>query len=48
MEEDHYDTPWEFLARPNSVRLSAVEAAHFSRGPGVSTGSPQGKQAGFS
>ncbi|CAJ0594239.1 unnamed protein product [Cylicocyclus nassatus] len=41
MEEDHYDTPWEFLARPNSVRLSAVDAALFSRGPGVSTGSPQ-------
>uniref|UniRef100_A0A1I7XE93 Dephospho-CoA kinase n=1 Tax=Heterorhabditis bacteriophora TaxID=37862 RepID=A0A1I7XE93_HETBA len=25
MEEDHYDTPWEFLARPTSMRLSAAE-----------------------
>uniref|UniRef100_A0A1I7UIC0 SH2 domain-containing protein n=1 Tax=Caenorhabditis tropicalis TaxID=1561998 RepID=A0A1I7UIC0_9PELO len=24
--EDHYDTPWEFLARPNSVRFSTASA----------------------
>ncbi|CAI4221693.1 unnamed protein product [Auanema sp. JU1783] len=24
-EEDHYDTPWEFLARPTSVRLSSAD-----------------------
>ncbi|CAI2293174.1 unnamed protein product [Caenorhabditis sp. 36 PRJEB53466] len=29
--EEHYDTPWEFLARPNSVRLSsALDASRFS------------------
>ncbi|EYC44498.1 hypothetical protein Y032_0459g1832 [Ancylostoma ceylanicum] len=41
MEEDHYDTPWEFLARPNSVRLSAIDAALFAKGPSVSAESPQ-------
>ncbi|CAI5440376.1 unnamed protein product [Caenorhabditis angaria] len=25
--EDHYDTPWEFLARPNSVRLSTLDGS---------------------
>ncbi|KAK6731711.1 hypothetical protein RB195_007898 [Necator americanus] len=41
MEEDHYDTPWEFLARPNSVRLSAIDAALFAKGPAASSDSPQ-------
>uniref|UniRef100_A0A0K0DH73 SH2 domain-containing protein n=1 Tax=Angiostrongylus cantonensis TaxID=6313 RepID=A0A0K0DH73_ANGCA len=31
MEEDHYDTPWEFLARPNSVRLSTADAVLFAK-----------------
>ncbi|KJH47508.1 SH2 domain protein [Dictyocaulus viviparus] len=31
MEEDHYDTPWEFLIRPNSVRLSSADAVLFSK-----------------
>ncbi|CAB3407291.1 unnamed protein product [Caenorhabditis bovis] len=25
VSEEHYDTPWEFLARPNSVRLSTAD-----------------------
>ncbi|KAJ1360247.1 hypothetical protein KIN20_019174 [Parelaphostrongylus tenuis] len=31
MEEDHYDTPWEFLARPTSVRLSTADAVLFAK-----------------
>ncbi|CAD6191010.1 unnamed protein product [Caenorhabditis auriculariae] len=30
MEEDHYDTPWEFLSRPTSMRLSAADVNEFA------------------
>lgn len=35
-DEDHYDTPWEFLARPTSVRLSSADLRQsvVNRSPG--------------
>ena len=36
IDEDHYDTPWEFLARPTSVRLSTADIRQsvVNRSPG--------------
>ncbi|CAJ0923006.1 unnamed protein product, partial [Mesorhabditis belari] len=31
MDEDHYDTPWEFLVRPGSIRLSTAQDQDRSR-----------------
>ncbi|VDP51701.1 unnamed protein product [Heligmosomoides polygyrus] len=45
MDEDHYDTPWEFLARPTSVRLSSADAV-FAKCPAASD-LPHGKPSGI-
>lgn len=39
--EEHYDTPWEFLARPNSVRLSTADV-RLSSAVGAERVSPHG------
>ncbi|CAO4363489.1 unnamed protein product [Caenorhabditis nigoni] len=40
--EDHYDTPWEFLARPNSVRFSTADVRLSTTAAGDAKVSPHG------